>query len=367
MKSEFYDKVARQCVSGELLSTKTAADILSSDDIELLSLLNAAYAVRKKFVGRQVTIHIINNVQNGHCPENCRYCAQAKSSEAAIEEYPMKSDSEILLEAKSAHERGAHRYCMVFSGRGPSQKRIEHLARLIREIKSRYPIEVCASAGLLDEEKAGVLADAGLDRMNHNLNTSARHYPEICSTHTYEDRLNTLQVARQAGLQLCSGVILGMGENTDDIIDMAYTLRELSAESIPINFFIPIEGTQLSEQPALSPEYCLRVLCLYRFLNPKAEIRMAAGRERYLRNMEVMALYPANSLFLDGYLNAKGAQRARTLQMIKDAGFTIESEYSLDELIAAETSSGNAGNNDPSGEIAIKNLGDLRPEFESPV
>lgn len=367
MKPEFYGQIARQSVSGQLLSKESAADILYSKDVELLPLVNAAYAVRKKFVGKQVTIHIINNVQNGYCPENCRYCAQAKSSEAAIEEYPMKSDSEILLEAKSAHERGAHRYCMVFAGRGPSQKRIEHLARLVREIKSQYKIEVCVSAGLLDKDKAQVLADAGLDRLNHNLNTSARHYSTICTTHTYEDRLNTLQVARQAGLQLCSGVIIGMGESSDDIIDMAYTLRELSAESIPINFFIPIEGTQLSEQPALSPEYCLRALCLFRFINPKAEIRIAAGRERYLRNMEVMALYPANSLFLNGYLNVKGAQRARTLQMIKDAGFTIKSEYSLDELIATETSADNAGNNDPSGEIAIKNLGDLRPELENPV
>lgn len=367
MKSEFYDKVARQCIAGELLSTKTAADILSSDDIELLSLLNAAYAVRKKFVGKEVTIHIINNAQNGHCCEDCSYCAQAKPSKAEIKEYSLKSDREILLEAKNAHEHGAHRYCMVFSGRGPSQKRIDHLVRLVREIKSQYPIEVCVSAGLLDKDKAQRLADAGLDRLNHNLNTSARYYPSVCTTHTYEDRLNTLQAARQAGLQLCSGVILGMGENNDDVIEMAYTLRELGAESIPVNFFIPIEGTQLKKEPVLSPEYCLRALCLYRFLNPKAEIRIAAGRERYLRNMEVMALYPANSLFLDGYLNAKGASRARTLQMIKDAGFTISSEYSLDELIAAETSTSNTDDKDPSGEITIKNLKDLRPELESSI
>ncbi len=356
MDRSFYTQLTDKSLTQELLSKEAAHEVLSSKDIELLPLLNAAYEVRKKFVGKDVTIHIINNAQNGYCPEDCHYCAQAKSSKADIEEYPIKSDQEFLNEAKVAYEKGAHRYCMVFAGRGPSQGRTEHLADLIRSIKSQYPIEVCVSAGLLDQQKAKVLKEAGLDRLNHNLNTSARHYDKICTTHTYVDRLNTLNAARQAGLQLCSGVILGMGESEGDVLEMAYTLRDMKAESIPVNFFIPIKGAQLNDQPALSPEYCLRALCLYRFLNPKAEIRIAAGREMHLRSMEVMALYPANSLFLDGYLNAKGSQRAQTFQMIKDAGFTIQSDHSLDELITNETSSDRK-------EIGIKDLQDLRPQM----
>ena len=176
-----------------------------------MPLLNSAFEVRSQFVGKTVTVHIINNAQNGFCPEDCHYCAQAKTSKASIEEYPLKSDQEILDEAKNAYEKGAHRYCMVFAGRGPSSGRVEHLARLIRNIKSQYPLEVCVSAGLLDEDKARTLKEAGLDRLNHNLNSSQKHYPKICTTHTYEDRLNTLNSARKAGLQLCSGVILGMG------------------------------------------------------------------------------------------------------------------------------------------------------------
>ena len=367
MNRQFYNQLADKSITKKLFPRETLREILSSDNIELIPLLNAAYEVRKKFVGKDVTIHIINNVQNGYCPEDCHYCAQAKSSKADIEEYPLKSDHEILAEAENAYKKGAHRYCMVFSGRGPSQKRIEHLVRLIRDIKSRYRIEVCVSAGLLDYDKAQMLAQAGLDRLNHNLNTSARHYPKICTTHTYEERLNTLKAARQAGLQLCSGVILGMGEDIEDVLETAYTLHELKADSIPVNFFIPIAGARLNTPPALSPEYCLRVLCLYRFLNPKAEIRVAAGRERYLRSMEVMALYPANSLFLDGYLNAKGADRGRTYQMIKDAGFTIQSDRSLDELIAVETSEGDTGQEGKSEEIVLKGLKDLRPELEKPA
>jgi len=357
-----YQKLSDQSIALQLLDTKTARDILSSNTIELMPLLNCAYEVRNKFFGKEVTVHIINNAQNGFCPEDCHYCAQAKTSDANIEEYPLKSDQEILAEAKNAYDKGAHRYCMVFAGRGPSRGRVEHLARLIRMIKTQYPLEVCVSAGLLDEDKARILKDAGLDRLNHNLNTSRKHYPRICTTHTYKDRLNTLNSARKAGLQLCSGVILGMGEEMDDVLETAYTLRNIEAESIPVNFFIPIEGTQLKEKAPLSPEYCLRVLCLYRFLNPKAEIRIAAGRELHLRSMEVMALYPANSLFLDGYLNAKGDERLRTLQMIKDAGFTIQSDHSLDDLIENESSSGNLGQYDKVPKALLKDLKDLRPQ-----
>ena len=363
MNRHFYQQLSEKSIAQELLDAKTARDILSSKSIELMPLLNAAYEVRREFVGKEVTIHIINNAQNGFCPEDCHYCAQAKTSQADIEEYPLKSDQEILAEAKNAYEKGAHRYCMVFAGRGPSQGRVEHLAQLIQTIKSQYPLEVCVSAGLLDEGKAKILKEAGLDRLNHNLNTSKKHYPSICTTHTYEDRINTLKSARKAGLQLCSGVILGMGEEVDDVLETAYSLRDMGTESIPVNFFIPIEGAQLKEQSSLSPEYCLRALCLYRLLNPKSEIRIAAGREMHLRSMQVMALYPANSLFLDGYLNAKGDACGRTLQMIKDAGFTIQSDHSLDDLIRDETLTHTSNQQDNTAKAMLKDLKDLRPQY----
>jgi biotin synthase len=361
MKKTFYSQLVDRAVIGKEMSFQSALDILVSDGIGLLPLLNAAYDVRKKFYGNTVTIHVINNAQNGYCPEDCHYCAQARSSTANIETYAIKSDREFLNEAKAAYESGAYRYCMVFAGRGPTQQRIDHLARLVKEIKFRYPIQVCVSAGLLDAVKAKTLKDAGLDRLNHNLNTSARYYGKICMTHTYEDRLKTLGAAREAGLQICSGVILGMGEKAEDIFEMAMALRKIRAESIPVNFFIPIEGVKLRKRNTLSPEFCLRALCLFRFMNPRAEIRIAAGRELHLRSMEVMALYPANSLFLDGYLNAKGEDRLKTFQMIKDAGFTVQSERSLDTLIANERSRARKVN------VEIKDLTDLRPDRDVPV
>ncbi|OGQ69067.1 MAG: biotin synthase BioB [Deltaproteobacteria bacterium RIFCSPLOWO2_12_FULL_50_11] len=332
MDRTFYQDLAEKGMKKERLSQGLCETILTSPDIELLPLLDAAFQVRKKFAGLKVKIHILNNAQNGHCPEDCHYCAQAKSSEAAIEEYPLKNDDEILAEAREAYLSGAFRYCMVFAGRGPSKERVVRLASLIRKIKAKYPIEVCVSAGLLDREKATLLKEAGLDRLNHNLNTSERHYPKICTTHTYEDRLSTLRAARQAGLEVCSGMIVGMGESPEEVITVAVRLREVEARSIPVNFLIPIKGNVLAQPHNLTPEYCLRVLCLFRFLNPDAEIRVAAGREYHLRHLEVLCLYPADSLFLEGYLNVQGAESLRVLQMIKDAGFEIQSDRPLDEI-----------------------------------
>jgi biotin synthase len=357
--------IAEQSIAGELISRDICEQILNSSEIELLPLLDAAFQVRKKFRGLEVTVHIINNVQNGHCPEDCHYCAQAKTSKAEIEEYPLKSDEEILAEAKAAYDNGAFRYCMVSAGRGPSVRRTEKLAELIRKIKALNPKgEVCVSAGLLNDESAQKLKDAGLDRLNHNLNTSEERYPNICTTHTFNDRLNTLASARKAGIQLCSGLIAGMGETPKDVIDVAIQLRELKVESIPVNFLVPIEGNVLTQAQDLTPQYCLRILCLYRFLNPSTELRVAAGREGHLRSMEVMSLYPANSLFLQGYLNTKGSSNLKTLRMIKDAGFVIKSEIDLDELISREENGQETFVVDDA-QVLIKDIKDLRPQLKA--
>ena len=354
MQPQFYQDLADRALRQEEISPEVAHTLLISPEIELLSLLNAAYQVRRHFTGKEVQIHIINNAQNGHCPEDCGYCAQAKSSQAEIEAYPMKSELEILAEAKRAYEAEAYRYCMVFAGRGPSKDRVKKLAGIIRKIKAEYPIEICVSAGLLDEEKAAVLKEAGLDRLNHNLNSSERHYAKICSTHTFQDRLQTLQAAQKVGLEICSGIIIGMGEAPEDVIEVASRLRGFRAPSIPVNFLVPIPGNAITQPQGLTPDYCLRVLCLFRFINPAAEIRAAAGRESHLRSLEVLCLYPANSLFLEGYLNTKGADRLRVLRMIRDAGFTIKADTTVTELLQPSEQ-------EKTPEIHLKSRSDLRP------
>jgi len=347
----FYSELSCASLAGEELGNPVCERILSDPSLELLPLLDAAYQVRKAHFGNEVLVHILNNAQNGHCPEDCQYCAQAKTSKSDIEQYGLKEDEEVLQEARQAYAKGASCYCMVFAGRGASQSRIDRLSRIIGQIKQEFPgKELCVSTGLVDLKGARSLKSAGLDRLNHNLNTSEEHYASICSTHTFADRLNTVRAAKQAGLKVCSGLIVGMGEGHQDIIEVAKRLRELKAESIPVNAFIPIDGTPLPSSQ-LTPDYILRVLCLFRFLNPTAEVRIAAGRELHLRGMEVMALYPANSLFLQGYLNAKGASNQNTLQMLKDAGFTVKSEIPLEDLIG------------PKAELKTRD--ELRPALKS--
>ncbi len=363
MNRIIYEELVEKSLKSEILSDEHSHRILTSQEIELLPLLDAAYQVRKHFRGKEVMVHIINNAQNGFCPEDCHYCAQAKTSKANIEEYPLKADEEILSEAKRAYESGAFRYCMVFAGRGPSPRRIDVLCTLVKEIKSRYPIQVCISAGLIGDQGAKKLKEAGLDRLNHNLNTSERNYPNICTTHTFQDRLNTLTSAKAAGIELCSGIIVGMGEEVADVIEVAKNLRRLGVKSIPVNYLIPIEGNTVKKFSHLTPEYCLRILCLYRFLNPDSELRVAAGREGHLRSMEVMALYPANSLFLDGYLNTKGSSRARTLRMIKDAGFVIKSDYSVEEILKEEEGKNNFKIEE--NQSFMKTLKELRPQLKA--
>ncbi|MHC4995807.1 MAG: biotin synthase BioB, partial [Planctomycetota bacterium] len=311
------------------ISREDAHDILCAQDVELLPLLHAAGTVRRHYHGDTVAVHILDNVQNGACPEDCGYCGQSKDSDAPIAPYKLKPVDAIVADARHAQQQGAFRFCMALSGRGPSDADIEHMGDAISQIRS-MGLRTCLSAGLMDRDKAQRLKDAGLDRLNHNLNTSEDHYGAICTTHTYRDRLDTLTTAKSVGLSVCSGLIVGMGETIDDLLDIAYALRDLRSESIPVNFLLPIEGNRVNDPVSngrpLNPEYCLRVLCVMRLVNPDAEIRVAAGREHHFRSLQPLSLQPANSLFMDGYLLTQGQDAGDTLRMILDAGFKPELE-----------------------------------------
>ncbi len=236
----------------------------------------------------------------------------------------MQQKDEIMEGARKAHENGAYRYCMVFSGRQQTSDDITRICGIVREIKQTYPIDVCVSAGFIRQSEAAQLRDAGVGRYNHNLNTSAEYYAEICSTHEYADRLATVRAANSAGLEVCSGVIIGMGETHDDIIRMMNDLKRVDVKSIPVNFFVPVEGHRINRDFSLTPEYCIRVLCAFRLMFPSAELRAAGGREYHLRSMQAMSLYAVNSLFAKGYLTTGGDSFEETRRMIADAGFVIE-------------------------------------------
>lgn len=319
-----FSPLADKAIAGDVLSHEECLAVLHCRDEEVLNLLSATYQVRRHFCGNRVHLHMLINAKSGICPEDCHYCSQSSISAAHIERYPLVSMQKLLEGARKAKEARSRRYCIVISTRGANKREIDFLTRAVRRIKEEVDIAICCSLGLLTEEKARALYEAGVEQLNHNLNTSERYYPEICTTHTYQDRLDTLQAARKAGLKLCSGALFGQGESEEDIIDVLLALRELNPQSIPINFLLPIEGTPFSHYHYVQPYDCLRILCLARLLNPAQEIRIAAGREAHLRSLQPLALYAANSVFVSGYLTEPGQGYQETWQMIKDLGFEIE-------------------------------------------
>jgi biotin synthase len=216
---------------------------------------------------------------------------------------------------------------MVASGRGPSARELTHVVDCVKAVRERYPhLEICCCLGLLSSPQADQLKQAGVHAVNHNLNTSERFYETICETHTYADRVDTVEKVQKAGLSACSGALVGMGETADDILDLAYALRELRVESLPVNFLMPIPGTPLSGHSELTPTRCLAILCLFRFLNPRASLRISGGREVHLRSLQPLGLYAANSIFIGDYLTTKGQPAEADLAMIRDLGFEIEGD-----------------------------------------
>ncbi len=319
-----WQTLADQALAGEVISREQAYRVLAAPDSELLDQLAAAYRVRRHHWGNRVRLHFLLNAQSGLCPEDCHYCSQSKISSAEIEKYPFMAQEKILAAAERANSLKAGTFCMVISGRSPSDRVFNDVLDAVRQVKARYPMKICACLGLLDETQTEQLAAAGVDRVNHNLNTSETNYGDICTTHTFQDRLDTIQAVQSAGMTTCSGGIFGLGESHDDIIDMALALRRLGVTSVPLNFLIPIDGTPLEGRQDLNPRQCLRILCLYRLLLTSKEIRIAGGREVQLRQLQPLGLYAANSIFVGDYLTTPGQAAQTDYAMIRDAGFVLE-------------------------------------------
>lgn len=314
---------AERVLDGGVPTFDEALSILRAPDDELLALLDAAFRVRARHHGRDVRIHVLQNAKSGLCPEDCSFCSQSLSAATGVERYRMQTVEELVEGARRAHEMRAVKYCIVTATRGPSAGELDVVCDAVRRIKSEMDIQICTSLGLLKDGQAEQLAAAGVNRFNHNLETSRRHFPEICTTHDYEERIATVRAAKRAGMEACCGGIMGMGETGEDRVALAFELRELEVESIPVNFLDPRPGTPLGETPRLQPADCLRALCMFRFVNPSRDIRVAGGREVNLRRMQPFALYPANSLFVDGYLTTPGQGFEADIQMIEDAGFRV--------------------------------------------
>ena len=309
------------------LSREDALAILSTPDESLEELISFAETFRRKYKGNHVSIHILTNARSGNCSQDCAYCAQSCRSKADIDKYKWVADEKLYEDNDFVNEHHLSRHCIGLSGMKFTDAEIEVLAEKIRKMKADGT-HLCCSIGFLTEHQAKVLKDAGLDRINHNLNSSRNYYPNICSTHTFDQRVANIRMLQGLGYEICSGGIIGMGESKEDVVDMLMELREIQPEALPINFLLPIPGTPLehADMSVLSTAYCMKVLCLARLLVPKADIRCAAGREVYFKGEENMLLRVVDSIFASGYLTAGGQGIRDTIQAIEAAGFTYEIE-----------------------------------------
>ncbi|MFC4322225.1 biotin synthase BioB [Litchfieldia salsa] len=316
--------LANRVIQEEELSDVEALSILTCSDDDILLLMHAAFHIRKHYFGRKVKLNMIINAKSGLCPENCGYCSQSRVSEAPIESYKMLTKEKLIEGAKRAHDLNIGTYCIVASGRGPSNKEVDQVVDAVLDIKKTYGLKICACLGILNPNQAKRLKDAGVDRYNHNLNTSKSNHDNITTSHSYDDRVTTVELAKDAGLSPCSGVIVGMKETKQDVIDIARSLKALDADSIPVNFLHAIDGTPLEGTNELSPLYCLKVLALFRFINPTKEIRISGGREVNLRSLQPLGLFAANSIFVGNYLTTSGQEELEDYKMLHDLGFEIE-------------------------------------------
>ena len=310
--------------AGHRLTAAEAVAVLDAPDAETFRLVAAASRLRERHFGRTVKVNYLVSLKTGLCPEDCTYCSQRLGTEAQILKYTWLKPDEAVRQAGLGIAGGASRVCMVASGTGPTDRDVDRVTEMIGRLKDEHPqVEVCACLGKLKDGQAERLKAAGVDAYNHNLNTAESHYESICTSHTYADRVDTVERATAAGLSSCSGLIAGMGETHAQLAEAVLALRELDSDSIPVNFLMPFDGTPLAGHVQLTPLECLRILAVVRLACPDKELRIAGGREMHLRSLQAVGLQVANSIFLGDYLTSEGQDAEADLSMIADAGFTV--------------------------------------------
>ena len=317
-------ELAERVLAGDPVTPDEALELLHTDDPGMLDLVAAAARLRREHFGMTVKVNYLVNLKSGLCAEDCGYCSQRLNAGTDILKYSWLSPEQAVEQAEYGIKGGASRVCLVASGRGPSNREVGTVTRTVEALKEQHPdVEVCACLGLLKDGQAETLSGAGVDAYNHNLNTAESHYESICTSHTYADRVDTVERATAAGLSSCSGLIAGMGETHAQLAEAVLALRELDSDSIPVNFLMPFDGTPLAGHVQLTPLECLRILAVVRLACPDKELRIAGGREMHLRSLQAVGLQVANSIFLGDYLTSEGQDAEADLSMIADAGFTV--------------------------------------------
>ncbi len=317
-------KLTEKVLSGKMITFDEALLLNKASDSEPYLLMAGANAICRHYRGNVVDLCAITNAKSGLCPEDCSFCAQSSRFKSHAPEYPLIPIEKMIEAAKEGKKIKARRFCIVISGRDVDEQELNIICEGIKRIKDEVGIHPCVSLGFIKKEYLEALKEAGLERYHHNLEASKSFYPNICSTHTYEEKLETIMLVKEAGLSLCCGGIFGMGEGMRDRIEFAFALNELNADSIPVNFLMPMPGTPLAGSDILNPLEALKTIALFRFINPAKEIRICGGREAVLRDLQSMLFAAgADGILIGNYLTALGRNPRRDLEMIRDLGLTV--------------------------------------------
>lgn len=315
------ETLCERVLSGETITREQALDLYNQP---LEPLCAAADRIRRTFCQDAFDLCTIINGKSGKCSENCKFCAQSAHNHTGAAVYPLLSAEEITAEAKKNDAQGVLRYSIVTSGKRLSDDEVEAMCEAVRKIRAETGISVCVSFGLLDQKQYEKLRDAGVTRVHNNLETSRRNFPNICTTHTYDDKIAAIRAAQAAGLTVCSGGIMGLGENVEDRIDMALTLRELDIHSVPVNVLNPISGTPLEHCIPLTEDEVRRIVAVYRFLLPDASIRLAGGRGLLLDKGRACFLSGANAAISGDMLTTAGITVETDRRMLQELGYEVK-------------------------------------------
>lgn len=320
MIKSILDKV----LSGMELDIREARSLLDAEEDKLLFLMHAANVIRKKFCGNKMDLCSLINAKSGLCSEDCKFCAQSSRHKTGCKTYPLVSVDRIVRTAGLAKKQGATNFCIVISGRGPSEKEFEKIKEAIEKINKKIGIRVDCSLGSLRIGMVKELKALGIDRFNHNLETSKEFYKDICTTHSYEKRLGMIGMLKEVGIKPCCGGIIGLGEGPDERLNLAFTLKRLDIGCVPINILNPRKGIPLEGVKPLKPFEIIKTIAVFRLILPKAIIKVAGGRESGLRDLQALAFMAgANGMIVGGYLTTKGRSVEQDLQMVRDLGFEI--------------------------------------------
>jgi len=314
-------KLEKKIMDGQEISFREAMELAQTEDIE--ELFAAANRIREKLKGKKVDLCTIMNAKSGKCSENCKFCSQSAHFCTGVKEYPLVSTEEVLKLAKENERDGAHRFSLVTSGKGIYQEDLERILEIYRALRKQTNLKVCASLGIITYEQALQLKEVGVTMYHHNLETSREFFPKICDTHTYQERVETIKSVLAAGLDVCCGGIIGMGESMEDRIKMAFEIRELGVKSVPINILNSIKGTPLENMEKMEPKEILKTMAIYRFIIPDGFIRYAGGRSA-LGDLQRLGLKAGiNAALVGNYLTTVGNKITEDIKMIQEEGLEV--------------------------------------------